>query len=349
VEEALVRTQSKDLRDIDAGGMEHIVDRYRDLLADKGTSLPQDVCLQLKESAKSVYRSWYGEKADNFRRAMKVSAHWGTSITLMQMISGNSRGAGASVFFTRDPASLGKGIYGETREIATGDDLVYGSLTNRPLARGQTGREESLEEIDHDLYLLHAELAEKIEDAMGGLPQEVEAAYVSRQGRRFIYILQTKRMEFSRRIEVSFGESCRMESSIIGRGIGVHGGALSGIASFSSSADEIRKLKKMNNQPVILIRKEASTDDVSLMPEIDGIITAVGGVTSHAAILAQKFELTAVVSCSDMQIKFDGKKASHAVIGDYVVREGMPVSIDGATGLVYSGICLLTTQKERYG
>ncbi len=139
-----------------------------------------------------------------------------------------------------------------------------------------------------------------------------------------------------------------LTSNVIGRGIGVHGGALNGIVSFSDSVDYIRSLKKRFNQPIMLLRKETSTNDVSLMPEIDGIITSIGGATSHAAILSQKFDLTAVVGCSDMGIKIDEKGEPFAVIGNYKVKEGLPLGIDGSKGLVYSAICMLTIKEEHY-
>ena len=91
--------------------------------------------------------------------------------------------------------------------------------------------------------------------------------------------------------------------------------------------------------PVIVLRAMASTDDVSLMPEVDGIITVTGGVSSHASILAQKFDLTAIVGCTDMHISADEKNGPFAMIGDYTVKEGTIISIDGSTGLVYSGSC----------
>ncbi len=340
----------KNLQALDAEGMKEIVHAYLDYLLRENRSIPEDAYEQLKESVKGIYRSWYGEKAVQFRRAMNVSEHWGTSVTLMEMIQGNERDAGASVFFTRKPVSLEKGVYGETREMATGDDLVYGRTLNRPLSRMQAfDNARSLEEVNPELFKMHEETAEKIERTMGGLPQEVEATYVKRpDGGKVIYVLQTKRMEFHRGFVERFQDICKMESSIIGRGIGVHGGALNGIVTFSSSPERVKRLRKRFSQPIILLRKETSTDDVSLMPEIDGIITAVGGATSHAAILSQKFDLTAVVGCSDMSIEMDESSEPFAMIGDYRVREGLPISIDGSTGLIYSGICMLTAKEEHF-
>ena len=151
---------------------------------------------------------------------------------------------------------------------------------------------------------MHEDLAARIEKAMKGLPQEVEATYtIGPDGQRLIYVLQTKRMEIHRGFTKRFQDVCKMHANIIGRGVGVHGGALSGLATFSSSPEYIRKLRKDSGMPVIVLRAMASTNDVSLMPEVDGIITVSGGVSSHASILAQKFDLTAVVGCTDMQYR----------------------------------------------
>ena len=304
-------------------------------------NIPDDVYEQLRESVRAVFRSWYSERSVQFRKAMAISEHWGTSVTLMQMIYGNDRESGASVFFTRKPFSFEKGIYGDTKENATGSELVYGRSVNRPLSLQQAlNNQESLEEIDPRLFQMHTELAEKIEQAMKGLPQEVEATYTrGPDGDRVIYVLQTKRMEFHRGFTKRFNDVCNMEAHMIGRGVGVYGGALSGIATFASSPDTARELRTKTQMPIILIRREASTDDVSLMPEINGIITAVGGATSHAAILAQKFHLTAIIGCSDMTIETDGNNSISARIGTVTIREGDPISIDGSTGLLYSGLC----------
>ncbi len=130
-----------------------------------------------------------------------------------------------------------------------------------------------------------------------------------------------------------------MESRVIGRGVGAGGGALSGIASFASSPDQVAGAKSKYGGPVILLRKTASTDDVSLMPGIGGMITGAGGVTSHAVVLAHAFGISAVVACADLNVETDGQGHPYAMIGTARVEEGSPVSIDGTAGLVFSGSC----------
>ncbi len=320
--------------------LEEIVRHYRAALDERGLRIPDDVFEQLKECVRAVYGSWYSEKAQQFRQAMEVSGYWGTSVTLMEMVYGNAKGAGASVFFTRSPVSQEKEVYGDTMEEVTGVDLVYGRYVNRPLSSKQTPTGKSLEETDPALFALHNRTAVRIEEAMGGLPQEVEITYTKNaDGNEVLHVLQARRMEFHRGFTKRFSDICLMQGNIIGRGAGVHGGALSGIATFSSSSEQIKKLKELYGIPVILLRNAASTEDVSLMSGIDGIITAGGGVASHASVLAQKFGLTAIVGCAEMAIKRDEKGASYARIGGHVITEGAAISMDGSTGLIYSGVC----------
>ncbi len=315
-----------------------IVERYLGRLRARGFEIPTDVYEQLRQCVRAVYASWRGERADRFRSATGASIRWGTSVTLMEMISGNRQGAGASMFYTRDPATLEPAAYGETRECATGDDLASGRKAGRPLSRSQEGG--SLEELDPELYRAHRDLAQTIEDVFGGLPQEVEVTYQhDPAGRPVLSVLQTRRMEQGETSSRRFDEVCRMESRVVGRGTGAGGGALSGVASFASSPDQIQAAKSRYGGTVILLRKTASTDDVSLMPAIGGMITGSGGVTSHAVVLAHTFGISAVVGCADMQVEADGQGHQYAMIGATRVEEGSPISIDGTTGLVFSGSC----------
>jgi pyruvate,orthophosphate dikinase len=342
----LTRRALHDPQELGLEDMGKVVQDYRDLLAERGCRIPDDPMLQLVEAVKAVYRSWYEKKAVEFRKAVGVSEHWGTAVTLMQMVYGNARDAGASVFFTRNPGSLRKSIYGETRNMATGEDLVGGRWPAQPISRAEPGDGRSLEERDSELFRMHEELARKVEEAMGGLPQEVEAAY--RKDLGVVFVLQTKRMELRRGKTERFRDVCHMESNRIGRGIGVHGGALSGVATFATDPEHVKELKDRLEEPVILIRRETSTEDVALMPLVDGILTAVGGASSHAAILAQKFDLTAVVGCPDMDVGMDEEGNPYAAISTYTLTEGLPISIDGTNGLVYSGVCAFLEEETTY-
>ncbi len=338
------------LRELDEGRMRGICGAYLEAVSRMGLSVPEDVYEQLRNSARAVYASWYKERSAQFARFTGMSRRWGTAVTLMQMIYGNQPGAGAAVFFTRDPVTMEMRIYGETREKATGDDLVYGARTNMPISRKQNemfgdGRNKSLEESDPLLFGMLDGLARRIEDAFGGLPQEVETTYCKTDGQRKVHVLQARRMEFyDSGFIPRFEEICMMEPKVIGKGIGVHGGALSGVASFSFSAEAVRELRRNAGLPVIILRHSASTNDVSLMADIGGIITAAGGATSHASVLAQKFGLTAVVGCKDLTFEASREGRPYARIGKAVISEGAPISIDGATGLIFSGTCLHTTK-----
>jgi pyruvate,orthophosphate dikinase len=322
---------------------------YIERLGAMHLQIPHDVYEQLRQCIRAVYASWHGERARQFRSATGVSKHWGTSVMLMEMVSGNREGAGASMFYTRDPNTWERVVYGETLERACGDDLASGRKSGRPISRVQdpSGR-QSVEELDPELHQAHLDLARTIEDAFGGLPQEVEATYErDEKGRPLLFLLQTRRMEQGEPSFEKFDELCRMESRVIGRGIGAAGGALSGVASFAATPDEAEATKIKYGSPVILIRETANTDDVPLMPAIGGMITAAGGVTSHAVVLAQRFGISAVVGCADMKVGRDGKGRPYALIGTALIQEGSAISIDGTTGLVFSGACFLTSFRRR--
>jgi pyruvate,orthophosphate dikinase len=319
-----------------------LVGMYLKRLGSRGLTIPSDVYEQLRLCVRAVYASWYDERAKQFRSITGVSEEWGTSVTLMEMVSGNQAGAGASIFFTRNPHTLAQGISGETKEYASGDDLASGRTSGRPLSRSQAASGQSLEEKDPELYRLHQDTARVIEEVFEGLPQEVEATYTNdASGKYILSVLQTRRMEPGERFVKKFDEICKMESQVIGHGIGASGGALSGVASFAASRDQIEMLKKETGLPVILIRRTANTNDVALMPFIKGIVTAGGGVTSHAAVLAQKFGISAVVSCGDMKIEDDDQGRPQGIIGTTRIREGSSISIDGTNGLVFSGLCFM--------
>lgn len=332
---------ASELHHIDEEGLRRIIKEYNVFMQTKGLLIPDDPFSQLRESVRAIYRSWFHEKAMNYRRAMNVSPYWGTSVTLMEMKTVNTAGSGASVFLTRNPHTLERMVYGEAREKGTGDDIVYGRLNNLPLSAVQTDDRPSLEETNPSLYAAHQELARRIEDAMGGLPQEVESAYQTDGNTIQIWALQTRRMEFRKSGRERVKDLCMFESNVIGRGLGVHGGALNGVVTFETDTEKIRRVREEAELPVILLRKETSTDDVALMSEVNGIITSAGGVTSHAAVLAQKFNLTAIVSCTDLVIDLSDPHSPRARIGEYEISEGSPLSMDGSTGLIYSGVCML--------
>jgi pyruvate,orthophosphate dikinase len=340
----------------DAENLKKLVDRYVAAVHAEGKNIPDDVFEQLLQSVLAIYRSWNGKRAEQFRKATMTSEHWGTSVSLMQMVYGNARGSGASVLFTRNPFTQEQEIYGETREAATGDELVFGRVLNLPLSRKQAAGQDmekavfgkSLEETDENLYLRHLKLGREIEQAMGGLPQEVEITYVKEpDGNRKLFVLQTRRMEFTIRNSYRFDEICSMESRVIGRGIGAHGGAVSGVVSFTRSRDHAIRLAKEMGLPVILLRTTANTEDVALMPVIRGMITSSGGVTSHAAVLAQKFNVNTVVACTGLSIKTDQQGQPYALIDHLTLKEGALVSIDASTGLVFSGLCPVTRPRLR--
>jgi pyruvate,orthophosphate dikinase len=319
--------------------MEELAMQYKDVVTDHGREIPHDVHRQLRETVEVVYRSWSLPGAVKYREAMKISDRWGTAVLVMEMIPGNREGSGTSVFFTRNPYTLEQSIFGDTKRQASGEDLVYGKASSMPISRYQAiGGEVALEDDDPYLFNIHATVARRVEEMMGGLPQEIEATYTTdSDGEVQFYILQTKRMEFRKGKIPKFKEVCDSVTKVIGQGVGINGGALSGIAVLTTDLKKIEALKERSpGMPLILIRRETNTRDVGIMPHVDGLLTILGGATSHAAVQAQKFNLSCVVGCKKARIS---EEKGEATIGSELIGEGDPVSIDGASGLVYRGVC----------
>ncbi|MDA8155374.1 MAG: PEP-utilizing enzyme [Actinomycetota bacterium] len=340
---------------LDANGVKELVELYESEIkapADgdwRAWPPPDDVFEQAANAVWAVYSSWYRPKAAQFRQAMNMSDRWGTSVMLIEMVCGNTQkhGAGSSMFFTRNPFTYAKKPFGEFLAHSTGEEIAMGGGRGVPISSDSPApNKKSLEETNPGLFKIHVDAAEKIERAMGGLPQEVEAAYITPNGAGKFYVVQARRMEPGEAGSLKFDEVCEMGSRIIGRGAGAAGGAVSGAASFSSSAEELEALKKSTGAPVILLRRTVGTEDVSLMPHIGGLVTSFGGITSHAAVLAQKFGIASVVACADMELVADEKGgALGAKFGGTIITEGTPVSIDGRSGLVFSGFCPFIVRK----
>jgi pyruvate,orthophosphate dikinase len=329
-----------DVRELDAAGLGRLCDRYARQMAGAGLAIPEEPFDQVLWSVWAVYASWHGERARAYRRAMGISKHWGSAVTLMPMVAANAPGGGAIVMFTSRPFHPGSGPRGEVSAGGTGDDVVYGRQINRPLSAVQGGEGRSFEEAEPLIYSAVRDLAALVERAMSGQPQEVEAAYRESA----VYILQARRVQLQHGLMERFHEDCRMDSKVVARGVGVHAGALSGVAVVSADPARIREIREASpGEPLILVRPETSTDDVGLMGLVDGILTARGGIASHASVLAQKFGLVAVVGCAALSVEH-----GRAEVGGYALADGVPLSIDGNTGLVYGGLCGLTVPERTW-
>lgn len=327
--------------------MKEVAMAYRDFILSKGIYIEEDPWRQLEIAISQVFNSWYSNKAKAYREILGISEDWGTAVVVQKMVFGNlDINAGSGVLFTRNPKeSIDRLVlWGDYTTGAQGEDIVSGLVKTYPISIEQKiieGRinEKSLEEAFPEIYNSLLEIAERLIYKERWDHQEIEFTFDGR-GKNDLYILQTREMSYAKReLMTVFVPTEALNESRLGTGIGVSGGAISGRIVFD--VDDIKDFKQQDAQiPVILVRADTVPDDIVHIASADGILTARGGSTSHASIIATKLGKTCVVGFSKMAVYQSDKKCR---IGKKILKKGDFISIDGRNGMVYIGKHLTQT------
>ncbi|ACI20473.1 PEP/pyruvate-binding domain-containing protein [Thermodesulfovibrio yellowstonii] len=327
--------------------MKEVAIAYRDFILSKGIYIEEDPWKQLKIAISQVFNSWYSNKAKAYREILGISEDWGTAVVVQKMVFGNlDINAGSGVLFTRNPKeSMDRLVlWGDYTTGAQGEDIVSGLVKTYPISIEQKiieGRinEKSLEEAFPEIYESLIEIAERLIYKERWDHQEIEFTFEGR-GKNDLYILQTREMSYAKReLMTVFIPTESLNENRLGTGIGVSGGATSGRIVFD--VDDIKEFKQQDAQtPVILVRADTVPDDIVHIASADGILTARGGSTSHASIIATKLGKTCVVGFSKMTVYQSDKKCR---IGKRILKKGDFISIDGRNGMVYLGKHLTQT------
>ncbi|SLM32569.1 Pyruvate phosphate dikinase [Desulfamplus magnetovallimortis] len=320
---------------------------YYDLVHEKGLEIPYDPWLQLVGAIEMVLDSWENSKATDYRKVMDLSDAWGTAVIVQTMVYGNiSRNSGSGVFFTSHPyrkvqrvALWGDYAYGDQ-----GEDIVSGLVTSYPISIEQAeidgrSREKSLEIRFPKIYDRLLSIARELVYHKKWNPQEMEFTFEGPEPDD-LYLLQTRDMITIKKKEQFdvFIETEYLYSAFLGKGIGVSGSALSGIAVFSE--ENIKSLKKsfargeIQPSPLILIRQDTVPEDIKVINMAEALLTSRGGQTSHASVVAVRLEKTCVVGCRDMKVY---ESRQYCDIGDHRIAFGDAVSIDGRNGRIFKG------------
>ncbi|MFQ5866862.1 MAG: pyruvate, phosphate dikinase [bacterium] len=352
--------------ELNAKDLEDLVKEFKVLIKKrKGIDFPDDPWQQLWEAIAAVFSSWNTKRATEYRRINKIPSHWGTAVNVQTMVYGNLGDDSASgVAFTRDPATGDKIFYGEYLLNAQGEDVVSGIRTPHPI--NKLGKKDkkltSLEETMPEVYNELEDVYQKIERHYRDM-QDIEFTIQNRK----LYLLQTregKRTGFAAvRIAVEMveeglidkekalmrvepGQLVQLLSPIFGReekemaigdgrllsrGLNASPGAASGKVVFA--ADEAVAMANSGDE-VILVRLETSPEDIQGINVAQGILTARGGMTSHAAVVARGMGTPCVVGCGAINIDYQGKKF---LVNGKVIKQGDYISIDGTTGEVIQG------------
>jgi pyruvate,orthophosphate dikinase len=359
--------------DLTAADWETLVGQYKAIVEDQwGKPFPQDVHDQLWGAVGAVFGSWRSERAKVYRRLNDIPADWGTAVNVQAMVFGNMGDTSATgVAFTRDPSTGERAYYGEYLINAQGEDVVAGIRTPQYLtvaARERAGAKPlSMEESMPETFAELARVFDLLETHYRDM-QDIEFTVE----RGTLWMLQTRSgkrtAKAALKIAVDMAEEglitreeavARVDPAaldqllhptldpdaprdVLTRGLPASPGAASGIAVFDS--DTAEKRAEMGDA-VILIRVETSPEDIHGMHAARGILTARGGMTSHAAVVARGMGRPCVSGAGTLAID---AKARQFRVGDRTIKEGDIVTIDGASGEVMAGD-VPTVQPELSG
>ena len=326
-----------------------------------GRDFPQDPREQLQGAIDAVFGSWMNERAIVYRRLNDIPAAWGTAVNVQAMVFGNMGETSATgVAFTRDPSTGENSYYGEFLINAQGEDVVAGIRTPQTLtkkAREEMGEEApSMEEALPEVY---KQLAATFETLEGHYRDMQDIEFTVEQGK--LWMLQTRTGKRTARaalkIAVDMAEAgqithdealLRVEPlsldqllhptlnpdaprDVIAMGLPASPGAAIGEVVFSS--DEAEELKKAGHK-VILVRTETSPEDIHGMHAAEAIVTARGGMTSHAAVVARGMGKPCVSGAGNIRIDMAAQEFS---VAGRIVKKGEIVTVDGASGQVFAG------------
>ena len=347
--------------ELSAGDLEGLVERYLAIVEQQtGKSFPQSATRQLWGAITAVFRSWNNRRARLYRRQYGIADDLGTAVTVQCMVFGNlGEDCATGVAFTRNPATGENALFGEYLINAQGEDVVAGIRTPRPIrAVGSALVDDSMERSMPEVFAQLLEIRRRLESHYRDM-QDVEFTVE----RGVLYMLQTRtgkrtaqaalniafdlhreraisRDEVVRRIEPEMLtqllapifdpgdlERARAAGQVLARGLPAGPGAASGRIAFSAEKAEAMA----PHGPVLLVRTETSPEDLAGMVVAQGIVTARGGMTSHAAVVARGMGKPCVVGAESLHID---EQRGELQVGEQRVAEGDVLSIDGATGEV---------------
>ena len=342
--------------DLDAADLKKLVALFKDEIKKKtGKIFPDNPMDQLWGAVGAVFESWNNARAIAYRQINNIPGEWGTAVNVQSMVFGNmAESSGTGVAFTRDPATGQNKFYGEYLMNAQGEDVVAGTRTPKPIVELKKDMPvvydqlvaiyKKLEKHYRDmqdleftvqkgkLWMLQTRTGKRtgiaairiaVEMVSEGLINEEEALMridpeQLNQLLRPIFDMQQKKNSVS-------------NGQLLAKGLNAGPGAASGKVVFNA-IDAEEWVKK--GEKVILVRVETSPEDIKGMHAAEGILTARGGMTSHAALVARQMGKVCVAGCGSLSIDYSTRKM---VVKDKVIKEGDYISIDGSTGEVIEG------------
>ena len=327
-----------------------------------GTEFPDDARAQMEGGIKAVFKSWNGKKAISYRRIEGIPDDWGTAVNVQAMVFGNMGDNSATgVAFTRNPATGDNQFYGEWLINAQGEDVVAGIRTPNPLnddtKNEQNKHMKSMQELmpqtykelcdirnileknfhdmldieftiqDGKLYMLQCRVGKRT--GVAALTMALDMLHEGLIDEKEV-VMRLTPAQLYELLHPILDAADEKKHTVIAKGLPAGpGGAVGKIALTSEKAMQYNKAKVKN----ILVREETNPEDVEGMRAADGILTARGGMTSHAALVARGWGKCCIVGCEDVKIDF---KKGEVHIGDKTFKEGDTLSLNGSKGWVYA-------------
>jgi pyruvate,orthophosphate dikinase len=320
--------------------MKAIALSYKDLLGKYGVRLEKDPFEQLIQAIIFVFQSWYNKRAQIYRKKLQIAEEWGTAVIVQEMVFGNINSeSGTGVIFTKVPFEKSSEIalYGDFSRRSQGEDIVSGLVHALPVSEFQNKkspclRGNSLEEQFPEIYQELLRLAKELVYKRGYEHQEIEFTFKSKS-KKDLHILQTRNYNLKNKETIPVFTDPAIHIHLVGTGIGIGMGAMNGIVAFDTEDLEMLA-EKYPQKNKILIRPDTVPDDIAMIFECDGLLTARGGVTSHAAVTAAQLGKTCVVNCRQLIVMEKKKKC---VINKVEFRTGDEIAIDAHLGNIYKG------------
>ncbi len=338
--------------DLDAAALKTLVGRYHEIVREQtGRDFPTDPYEQLDLAIKAVFASWFGKRARDYRNSQRIPHDLGTAVNVVTMVFGNmGDDSGTGVAFTRDPNTGENVLFGEYLTNAQGEDVVAGVRTAPKISEMAT----EMPEVYAEFQKIGQDLEKHYRDV-----QDIE--FTIERGK--LYILQTRSAkrtaaaavkiavdlveggviteeEAVGRVEPAhvdqllrdqFDPNARQGAKRVAKGLNASPGAAVGRAVFDADV-AVEWVKR--GERVVLVRVETSPDDFHGMAVAQGILTARGGATSHAAVVARQIGKPCVAGCAELLVDY-GNKTARSNNSGLTFREGDWISLDGATGEVF--------------
>ena len=349
--------------DLNADDWKLLSEKFKNEIEDTlGNKFPDDPMEQLLGGIKAVFESWNGERAINYRRIENIPHEWGTAVNVQTMVFGNmGENSATGVAFTRNPATGENKFFGEWLVNAQGEDVVAGLRTPNPLNEDtKTEETKSLPSLESSMPEIYTELdkirinLEKHYSDMQDIEFTIQEGKLwmlqTRVGKRNgsaairmavemakegmidkpTALMRVKPEQLDELLHPMLNVESEKKAELLAKGLPAGPGGATGRIVFT--ADDAEEWHK-KGEKVILVRDETSPEDVHGMHAAEAILTAKGGMTSHAALVARGWGKCCIVGCSELQINVEKKEVQ---IGEVTLSEGHWVTMNGTSGKIYN-------------